>query len=68
MPSHILSHIVWCLPGTYIIEIGQKTMRKDYYEISLQLKFNYWLALTTKTNQIDIIDFSRFNNESFYIS
>jgi hypothetical protein len=43
-------------------------MTTDYYEISLQLKFNYWLALTTKTNQIDIIDFSRFNNESFYIS
>ncbi len=57
MPSHTLSHIVWCLPGTHIIEIGQKTMTTNYYDISLQLNFNYWLALTTKTNQIDIIDF-----------
>ena len=58
MPSHILSHIVWCLPGTHIIEIGQTTMTTDYYEISLQLKFHYWLTITTnKTNQIDIIDF-----------
>jgi len=57
MPSHTLSHIVWCLPGTHIIEIGQKIMTTDYYDISLQLKFNYWLALTTKTNQIDMIDF-----------
>ena len=58
MPGHILSHIVWCLPGTHIIEIGQKLMTTDYYEISLQLKLNYWLALTTTTNnQIDIVDF-----------
>jgi hypothetical protein len=58
MSSHILSHIVWCLPGTHIVEIGQTTMTTDYYEISLQLKFHYWLALTTKTtNQIDLIDF-----------
>ena len=58
MPSHRLSHIVWCLPGTHIIEIGQKNMTTDYYEMSLQLKLNYWLALTTTTNnQIDVTDF-----------
>jgi hypothetical protein len=58
MPSHALSHIVWCSSGTQIIEIGQKTMTTDYYEISLQLKFDYWLTLTTKThNQIDSVDF-----------
>jgi capsular polysaccharide biosynthesis protein len=58
MPSHALSHIVWCSSGTQIIEIGQKTMTTDYYEISSQLKFDYWLTLTTKThNQIDSVDF-----------
>jgi hypothetical protein len=57
MPSHTLSHIVWCLPDTHIIEIGQTNMTTDYYDISLQLKLNYWLAVTTKTNEIDIIDF-----------
>jgi len=57
MPSHTLSHIVWCLPDTHIIEIGQKNMTTDYYDISLQLKLNYWLAVTTKTNEIDLIDF-----------
>jgi hypothetical protein len=57
MPTHILSHIVWCLPRTHIIEIIQQNMTTDYYEISLQLKLNYWLAMITKTNQIDIIDF-----------
>jgi len=57
MPTHILSHIVWCLPRTHIIEIIQQNMTTDYYEISLQLKLNYWLAMITKTNQIDINDF-----------
>jgi hypothetical protein len=54
MSSDVLSHIVWCSPGTQIIEIGQTT---EYYEISLQLKFDYWLIMTTKTNQINSIDF-----------
>ena len=57
MSNDILSHIIWCLPGTYIIEIGQKLMTIDYYEISLELKLNYWLTLTNKTNHIDTIDF-----------
>jgi hypothetical protein len=57
MPSDKLSHIVWCLPRTHIIQIIQKTMTTDYYEISLQLQLNYWLVMTTKTNQINIIDF-----------
>ena len=57
MPTDILSHIVWCLPHTHIIEIIQKTMTTDYYEISLQLRLNYWLTIATKTNKIDIIDF-----------
>ncbi|CAF0800942.1 unnamed protein product [Adineta steineri] len=57
MPTDILSHIVWCQPRTHIIEIIQKTMTTDYYEISLQLQLNYWLALITKTNTIDIIEF-----------
>jgi capsular polysaccharide biosynthesis protein len=57
MTSQTLSHIVWCFPGTHIIEIGQKTMTTNYYEISLQLKFNYWLVSTRKTNQINMINF-----------
>ena len=57
MQTDILSHIVWCLPGTHLIEIIQKTMTTDYYEISLQLRFNYWLVMSTNTNKIDIIDF-----------
>jgi hypothetical protein len=57
MPTDILSHIVWCLPRTHIIEIIQKNITTDYYEISLQLQFNYWLAMTTETDQVDIIDF-----------
>ncbi len=57
MSTDILSHIVWCLPRTHIIEIIQQTMTTDYYEISLQLHFNYWLAMINENNQIDIIDF-----------
>jgi hypothetical protein len=57
MSTHLLSHIVWCQPYTHIIEIIQKTMTTDYYEISLQLQLNYWLVMTTKMNRIDIIDF-----------
>lgn len=57
MPTHLLSHIVWCQPHTHIIEIIQKTMTTDFYEISLQLQFKYWLVMTTKMNRIDMIDF-----------
>ena len=57
MPTHLLSHIVWCQPHTHIIEIIQPTMTTDYYEISLQLQLNYWLVTTTGMNRIDIIDF-----------
>jgi hypothetical protein len=57
MPSDTLSRIVWCSPGTHIIEIGQPNMTTDYYEISLQLKFTYWLASIAKNNQIDVTDF-----------
>ncbi|UJR37199.1 hypothetical protein I4U23_029907 [Adineta vaga] len=57
MPTDILSHIVWCLPRTHIIEIIDKKITTDFYEISLQLGFHYWLVKTTKTNFIDGIDF-----------
>lgn len=57
MHTDILSHIVWCLPGTHIIEVVKETMTTDYYEMSLQLKLNYWLAMTTTKNQIDIVHF-----------
>ncbi|CAF0993275.1 unnamed protein product [Adineta ricciae] len=57
MPTNILSHIVWCLPRTHIIEIIDKKLTTDFYEISLQLHLNYWLAKTTRTNLIDGIDF-----------
>jgi hypothetical protein len=57
MPTDILSHIVWCQPHTHIIEIVQKKMTTNFYEISLQLQLNYWLVMTTKTNQIDTVDF-----------
>jgi capsular polysaccharide biosynthesis protein len=57
MSSHTLSHIVWCLPGTQIIEIGYKTITREYYEISLQLKLDYWLTMIMNNKQIDPIDF-----------
>lgn len=57
MPTPILSHLVWCLPGTHIVEIAQPAMTADSYEISLQLKFNYWLAITTAENRVEMTDF-----------
>ena len=56
MPSDLLSHIVWCHVNTDIIEIIQKTMTRDVYEISLQLQLNYWLVMTDEENRIDMID------------
>ena len=48
--NEILSSIIWCLPGTQIVEIGQKNMSSEFYEISLQLKFDYWLEGSTDLN------------------
>lgn len=56
MASDLLSHIVWCHVNTDIIEIIQKTMTRDVYEISLQLQLNYWLVMTNEENRIDMID------------
>ena len=47
----VLSSIVWCLPRTQIVEIGQKNMTSEFYEISLQLKFDYWLASSTDMDE-----------------
>ena len=57
MPTTLLSHLVWCLPGTHIVEITQPTMTADSYEISLQLKLNYWLAITTAENRVEMTEF-----------
>lgn len=57
MSTELFSHLVWCQSRIDIIEILQKTMTTDAYEISLQLQLNYWLVRTTQTNQIDMIDF-----------
>lgn len=49
--DEIFSSIVWCLPRTQIIEIGQKNMTSEFYEISLQLKFDYWLTSSTDMDE-----------------
>lgn len=49
--DEIFSSIIWCLPRTQIVEIGQKKMTNAFYRISLQLKFDYWLLSSTNTNE-----------------
>ena len=57
MPTTILSQLVWCFPGTHLVEFAQESMTADYYEMSLQLNLNYWLATTTTANRVDMTDF-----------
>ena len=57
MSSEVLSHLIWCLAETHLVEIGDKYLTSDYYEMSLQLNFHYWLARTTRANRVDIVDF-----------
>lgn len=57
MSSEVLSHLIWCLAGTHVVEIADKYLTSDYYEMSLQLNFHYWLARTRSGNRLDLVDF-----------
>ena len=56
-PSDLLSNLVWCLPGTHLIEIASTELKIDTYRLSVQLKLHYWLARATRDGGVDIDDF-----------
>jgi len=57
MPSDLLSNLVWCFPGTHLIEVANNNLKIDSYRMSVQLQVNYWLVRVTRQNRVDIDDF-----------
>ncbi|CAF0752958.1 unnamed protein product [Didymodactylos carnosus] len=59
--SEELVNIVYCKPGTHLVEIGYEHMSDMYFKIATHSDHKYWLAIghgeTSETIHVDIDDF-----------